>query len=76
MNAYMYSLLALDIARERSREAEARWIASHVRLDRPGLIRRGAARSMIAVSHGAALVARRLDHRVADDQVGRLAPAR
>lgn len=76
MNAYMYSLLALDIARERSREAEARWKASRVGHADSGPIRRAAARWMIAVSRGAASVARRLDHRVAEDQVRRLALAK
>lgn len=76
MNAYTYSLLALEIARERSCEADERWLASHLRQEGSGRVRRTAARSMIAVSRAAASVARRLDHRVADDHVRRLAMAR
>lgn len=78
---YLYALLALDIANERSREAEA---MRFERLAREGLedldaydwvpapsepfsVRRGLARGAAAISMGAAAAARRLDDDVADD---------
>lgn len=68
MNAYTYSLFALEIARERSREAEERWLASRaIGMNRNGPIRRAAAQSMALVSRASASVARRLDATVADD---------
>jgi hypothetical protein len=68
MNAYTLSLIALDIARERSREAEERWMVTH--LDggpRTNPFRRVAARSLAVVSRASASVAHRLDARVAED---------
>jgi hypothetical protein len=68
MNAYTYSLLALEIARERSREAEERWVASRLNeTPTTGTVRRAAAKSMALVSRASALVAHRLDARVTED---------
>lgn len=78
MNAYFYSLLALDIARERSLEAERHWLAASLARTAPArgsTIRRFAARGLAAVSWIAASAVRRLDSRVADDLGRTLAPA-
>lgn len=78
---YVYTLLALDLANERSREAEVRRLQRLARDDRedvdgydrlpePGVslsVRRGLARGAAAISLGAAAAARRLDDGVADD---------
>jgi hypothetical protein len=78
MNAYFYSILALDIARERSREAERHWLAASVAGVAPrraSRIRRAAAQLLAVVSRSTARAARRLDRRVADDLRRTLAPA-
>lgn len=78
MNHYLLSLLALDIARERSQEAERYWLASTLRgtgPSRPPRLRRGAARLLASVSRGSASIVRRLDSRVADDLGRTLATA-
>lgn len=78
MNAYFYSLIALDVARERTREAEAYWLAASVAGAAPARVsrvRRMAARALAAVSHGSANAVRRLDSHVADDLGRKLAPA-
>lgn len=68
MNAYTLSLIALDIARERSREAEERWRASRLNGEpQAGPFRRAAAQSMALVSRATASVAQRLDASVAED---------
>jgi hypothetical protein len=68
MNAYTLSLLALDIARERSREAEQRWLVSRLNGEpQAGPFRRVAARSMAVISRASASVAHRLDARVTED---------
>lgn len=68
MNAYTLSLLALDVARERSREAEKRWLVSQMSGEpQAGPFRRAAARSMALVSRASASVAHRLDARVTED---------
>ncbi len=70
MNANFYSLIALDIARERSLEAERHWLAASIRGAAPvrrSAVRRLAASGLAAVSRGAAHAVRRLDSRVADD---------
>lgn len=70
MNAYFYSLVALDVARERTREAERNWLVrsnAGVSRRRPSSIRRPAAQLLAAVSRGAASAVHRLDARVADD---------
>lgn len=57
-----YAYLALDIARERTREAEAYHRYAEALGDRgPGLARRTLARAAAGVSHASASVARRLD---------------
>jgi hypothetical protein len=81
VNTY-YALLALDLANERSREAEEMRLARLVReargqdgesydwLPSPDVgsgFRRGLARATAAVSLGAAAVTRRLDGGIADD---------
>ena len=77
MNHYLYTFLALDIARERTREAEQRWLeASFVanaphRVSRP---RRFAAGLLASVSRAFASIVRRLDECVADDLGRSLAP--
>lgn len=89
MNHYLLSFLALDIARERAREAEQRWLEStlhgyelhvtlgHVRTapSRATRLRRLAAQLLAAVSRGSAAIVRRLDACVADDLGRTLAPA-
>ncbi len=76
-----YAMLALDVANERSREAEARRLVRLAREDewdmaeydwlpvddRPSVLRRGLARATAAVSLGAAAATRRLDERKAED---------
>jgi hypothetical protein len=77
-----YALLALDLANDRSREAEELRLARLVReardegaesydwLPRPDLgssLRRGLARATAVVSLGAAAATRRLDGSIADD---------
>jgi methyl coenzyme M reductase alpha subunit len=57
-----YAYLALDLARERTLEAEAYHRYAAALQDRgPGLARRTLARAAIGVSHASASVARRLD---------------
>ena len=84
-----YAILALDLANERSREAQELRLA---RLARESLsdqaeydwlpdgndssaFRRGLARATAAISLGAAAATRRLDERKADDLSRRLATA-
>ena len=78
MNANYYSLIALDIARERTLEAERHWLAASfagAAPSRRSAIRRMAATALAAVSQSAASAVRRLDSRVADDLGRKLAPA-
>jgi hypothetical protein len=70
MNGY-YTWLALELARDRIREADAR---NRYRLDSeglannaPGLTRRALARAAASLSRASADVARRLDESVAAD---------
>jgi len=69
VNTY-YAMLALDLATERSREAQelrlAR-LAREGRVGQPSVLRRGLARATAAVSLGAAAATRRLDEHKADD---------
>jgi hypothetical protein len=77
MNANFYSLIALDIARERSLEAERHWLAASLTNNTPArsaAVRRMAATALAAVSRGAANAVRRLDSHVADDLGRTLAP--
>ncbi|MDO8485027.1 MAG: hypothetical protein Q7S35_08785 [Candidatus Limnocylindrales bacterium] len=78
MNHYLYSLLALDIARQRSREAEQHWLESALigtAPSRASRLRRVAAQLLASVSRGSASIVRRLDSCVADDLGRALAPA-
>ena len=78
MNHYLLSYLALDLARERSLEAEARWrerILAKGRPEQGPRVRRFAAQLLAAVSLGSASAARKLDACVADDLGRSLAPA-
>jgi hypothetical protein len=70
VNAYFYSLLALDIARERTREAEQNWLAASVIGVAPSRMsggRRVTAKLLAVISRSSANAAGRLDSRVADD---------
>jgi hypothetical protein len=78
-----YSLIALDLARERAEQArEQRRLAlarsaNTVRAaERPSALRRGLAQTLAAVSRGSASVARRLDDGLAEDIVQGLSPTR
>lgn len=66
-----YAYLALDLARERTLEAEARHrYAEELRhLHGPGLVRRTLARAAAGVSHASAWVAQRLDAAAIDADV-------
>jgi hypothetical protein len=78
MNAYLLSYFALDLARERTLEAEARWrehVFTQGQPQQGPRVRRLAARMLAAVSLGSASVARKLDACVADDLGRSLAPA-
>lgn len=77
MNSF-YTLLALDLANERAREANQRQLerlAREGQPERPSALRRGLARATAAVSLGAAAATRRLDECVADDLGRNLAVA-
>ena len=78
MHPYLYSFLALDIARERSLEAERNWLAASLAKTGPtrtSRLRRQLAQILAAVSRSSAAIARRLDPRTADDLARKLAPA-
>ena len=78
MTHYLYSLIALDIARERSRQAERSQLASSfVRTgpSRTNRLRHLAAQLLAGFSRGSATIVRRLDSCVADDLGRTLAPA-
>ena len=78
MNHYLYTFLALDIAQQRTREAEQRWLEGSLiatSTSRVSRLRRLAARSLATVSRGSASIVRRLDECVADDLGRTLAPA-
>ena len=75
----MYTLLALDLARERANEAEMQRRASLLRAglpDRPGFVRRGLANGFALVTRSSAAAVRRLDECVADDLTEALAGAK
>ncbi len=78
MNAHYYSLRALDVARERWREAEQYRLAAAIagaRSAQPSRPRRLAAKLLATVSLGSAATVRRLDAHVADDLGRSIAPA-
>jgi hypothetical protein len=73
---HLYTLIALDIANERTRAAqEARRAALAVQGlgPQPGPVRHGLAAGLALVSRGAAAAARRLDAVAADERPGALA---
>ena len=78
MNHYLYAFLALDIARQRTKEAEQHWLEASLTQSAPSRasrLRRLAARLFASVSRGFASIVRRLDECVADDLGRTLAPA-
>lgn len=78
MNHYSYAILALDIARQRSAEAERHYLESQLLAGaspRTSPLRRLAARLVAAVSRGSAWIVRQLDARIADELGRKLAPA-
>ena len=78
MNHYLYAFLALDIARQRTKEAERHWLEASLAGSAPSRasrLRRLAARLLASVSRGVASLVRRLDECVADDLGRTLAPA-
>lgn len=69
MNHY-FTMVALDIARDRTREADMSRRAALARAgrdSRPGIVRRGLANGFAFVSRGSAATVRRLDEHAADD---------
>lgn len=65
-----YTILALDLARQRAREAEQARLARRAMLGRPwepGLVRRRLAAALALVARGASAGVRRLDDCTADD---------
>ena len=78
MNHYAYGLLALDIARERSLEAERHYLETQLLAGAPqrsSRLRRLTAQGVATVSRGSAWIVRRLDDCVADELGRTLAPA-
>jgi len=75
----LYTYVALDLARERAREAErahrAAMAVSH-QPARPSVVRRGLANGLALVSRSSAAAVRRLDDCVADDLSQALAPGK
>lgn len=79
MNYYSSAMLALDVARERSAEADRYRLASRFAAAGPtrtSTLRRVAARLVAAFSRGSARIVRRLDECVADELGRALAPAK
>lgn len=79
MNHYAYGLLALDIARQRSLEAERHYLETQLMAGAPqrsSRLRRLTAQGVATVSRGSAWIVRRLDHGVADELGRNLAPAK
>ena len=78
MNTYLLSLIALDVAREKTRQAENHWLEASLfeaGPERVSAVRRGTAQLLAAFSIGSATVVRKLDSCVADDLGRTLAPA-
>jgi hypothetical protein len=74
---HQYTFIALDLARERDREAQLRSLAAiahEASAGRPSWPRRTLAHGFALVSRGSASVTRRLDECVADDLGRSLAP--
>lgn len=67
---HVYTILALDLANERTRDARDLRRAEHLAAEgpnRPSFVRRGLAYTLAAVSRGSAAAARRLDAVTADE---------
>ncbi|MDQ2941459.1 MAG: hypothetical protein M3R05_04630 [Chloroflexota bacterium] len=74
---YYYALLALELAKERSADADRARMAAlfaNGQPKRPSVVRRGLAHGLAAVSRGSAAAVRRLDDCIADDLGRSLAP--
>lgn len=74
---YYYAMRALELARERSAEAErarVRALFAAGQAERSSSVRRWLALRIAAVSRGSAAVVRRLDDCIADDLGRSLAP--
>jgi len=74
---YYYALLALELAKDRSAEAERARLATlfaDSQPKRPSVVRRSLALGLAAVSRGSAAAVRRLDDCIADDLGRSLAP--
>ncbi len=72
-----WTIYALEVARDREREARRDRLVALARAgrpERPSRLRRPAALILAAVSRGSAVVVRRLDDCVADDLGRSLAP--
>lgn len=77
MNHQLYSFLALDLARERVKEADRYRLALLAAEGQPSFsarFRRSLAQALAAISRGSALAVRRLDSCIADDLGRTLAP--
>jgi hypothetical protein len=64
---HLYTMLALDIANTRAREAAQMRRSAELGRGRPGVVRRGLANGFARVSRGSAAAVRRLDECTADD---------
>ena len=67
---HVYTVLALDIARQRSEEADAArraQLAVAARGTEHGIVRRGLASGLAVVARGSAAAVRRLDECTSDD---------
>jgi len=76
---HAYSLLALELANDRAREARDAHRAALATAglpERPSVARRALAHGLAAVSRGSAYAVRRLDDCVADDLGRALAPSK
>jgi hypothetical protein len=76
---YVYSLLALELAQDRAREAREAHraaLASRGGSERPSFARRTLAQGFAAVSRGSAAAVRQLDDVVADDLGRAFAPGK
>jgi hypothetical protein len=67
---HLYTIVALDIARDRAREADMSRRAALARQGRtgqPGIVRRSLANGFALVSRGSAAAVRRLDDGIGED---------
>ena len=74
---HVYTILALDLANERTRDARDLRRAEHLAAEgpnRPSFVRRGLAAGLAALSLGTAAAARRLDAVTADEFGRTLSP--